>query len=133
MVLTNLRSSGLKSGLGTGLKVGVFHRYSDGYMRRKHLKNTPSAEENYFRRYLDEICGPTDPIMKIYKIERNGKQVCVDCLFLERYDSKTGVFKFPNPSNVLESIRGKFGPGKYLLRTVYSNGKFGPSRVVQIG
>ena len=23
--------------------------------------------------------------MKIYKIERNGKQVCVDCLFSEQY------------------------------------------------
>jgi hypothetical protein len=71
--------------------------------------------------------------MKIYKIEANGKQVCVDCLFSEQYDSKTGAFKFPNANNVLEGIRDKFGAGKYLLRTVYSNGRFGPSRIVHIG
>jgi hypothetical protein len=68
--------------------------------------------------------------MKIYKIERTGEQVCVDCLFSEQYDSKMGALKFPNANKVLKAIRDKFGPGKYLLRTVYSNGRFGPSRIV---
>jgi hypothetical protein len=102
-------------------------------MRRKPLSDTPSTEEKYFRGYLDEICGPTDPVVKIYKIERNGKQVCVDCLFIEQYNTQLGAFQFPNPNYVLDGIRDKFGPGRYLLRTVYSNGRFGPSRIVHIG
>jgi hypothetical protein len=71
--------------------------------------------------------------VKIYEIERNGKQVCVDSLFLEQYNPKLGALKFPNADYVLASVREKFGPGKYLLRTVYSNGRFGPSRTVHIG
>jgi hypothetical protein len=88
------------------------------------------SEEKYFRRFLEDLA-PSDPVIKIYRIERNGKQVCLDCVFAEI--TKQGVLRFPQSTNILHSIRVKFGPGRYLLRTVYSNGRFGPSRVVHIG
>jgi hypothetical protein len=104
-------------------------------MRRKRNTSKPKAtEEHYFRRYLDEIVGPSEPTVKIYRIEPNGKQVCVDCLFVEQVvDFSKGLFKFSRPDDVLENIRHQFGPGRYLLRTVYSNGRFGPSRRVDLG
>src|SRR5690242_20701432 len=103
-------------------------------MQRKANPSRPkTTEDEYLRRYLDEIVGPAEPKLKIYRIKPNGKQVCVNCLFVEEYDLSRGVLKFARPACVVENIRAQFGPGKYLLRTVYSNGRFGPSRVLDIG
>jgi hypothetical protein len=105
-------------------------------MRRKHNRHElrpQVTEESYFRDYLEQIVGPTEPRIKIYKILPNGKQVCVHCIFVEEYSSSKGVYRFPPADRLPEIIRDQFGPGRYLLRTVYSNGRFGPSRVMHIG
>jgi len=71
-------------------------------MRQKRNTSKPEApEEHYFRRYLDEVLGPSEPTLKIYRIEANGKQVCVDCIFVEEIDFSKGVFKFPRPDGIL--------------------------------
>jgi len=98
--------------------------------RRSAAASKTRTEEDYFRQFLDGVW-PTEPAIKIYRIGSNGKQVCVDSLFVEMV--KPGVLRIEGADNVLNHIRGQFGPGKYLLRTVYSNGRFGPSRVVHIG
>jgi hypothetical protein len=72
-------------------------------------------------------------MIRIYRLERNlltvgtrfRKQIRVGQVLLA---------DFPHdPSFILEYLQRKFGPGDYLLQTVHSNGKYGPSRVVDIG
>lgn len=113
-----------------GIFAGVLQAYSGSAMRQQRDVSKTKTEDHYFRQFLDDLA-PTEPLVKIYRIEPNGKQVCLDYLFLETM--KSGVLKLPGTSQVLRNIRDQFGPGKYLLRTVYSNGRFGPSRVVHIG
>jgi len=115
--------------MNTGFSAGFSMAYS-GVMRRRRNASKATTEEDYFRQFLDNVW-PTEPVIRIYRIESNGKQVCLDSLFVEMV--KPGVLRIPGADHVLDNIRGQFGPGKYLLRTVYSNGRFGPSRVVHIG
>jgi hypothetical protein len=89
----------------------------------KHRTAATRKEENYFRRLLDEICPASEPVLKVYKVRSDGKQVCVFSIYPDDFKS----------SDVLNHIRNQFGPGSYLLRTVHSNGRFGPSRVVHLG
>ena len=108
----------------------VFRWRIVGVMRRRSAESKTRTEEDYFRQFLDGVW-PTEPVVKIYRIGSNGKQVCLDSLSVEMV--KPGVLRIVGADNVLNHIRVQFGPGKYLLRTVYSNGRFGPSRVVHIG
>ena len=88
--------------------------------------------EDYFRRFLDDVY-PAEPAIKVYRIQPNGKQICVYSLPVFDNPSKPGGIEFPHADDVLSEIRHNCGAGKYLLRTVYGNGRVGPSRVVHIG
>jgi hypothetical protein len=95
-----------------------------------------TTENRYFREFLDDVCGPNEPMIKIYSVQANGKQTCIDCVFPDHSDyTKAGApeFHFPSSVELLKRLRNDFGSGKYLLRTVHSNGRFGPSRVITIG
>ena len=101
-----------------------------GVMRRRRAASKTKTEEDYFRQFLDDVW-PTEPVVKLYRIGSNRKQVCLASLSVEM--AKPGVLRIVGVDNVLNHIRVEFGPGEYLLRTMYSDGRFGPSRVVHIG
>ena len=71
-------------------------------------------ERDRLREILDKKFGPREPVVRIYRLEHDGSQSRVD-------------------SDTRGNIRARFGPGKFLIRTILPNGTFGPSRVVSIG
>lgn len=74
------------------------------------------SEEAQLSAFMDDIA-PREPLLKVYRIEA-GKQT-----FLFATD-----FEFFS----LEDLRNQYGGGKFLLRSVRSNGTYGPSRVVKV-
>ena len=75
------------------------------------------SEDEQLSEFMDNLC-PRVPMLKIYRIEEDGKQTFLGALAM-------GLF-------CLDEVRSRFGGGKFLIRSVRSNGTYGPSRVVQI-
>ena len=75
-------------------------------------------EERQMQEFVDRIGPPPIPVVRVYRITEDGKQTRIDEADLESVDE---VY-----------LRERFGPGSYLLRTVRSNGTYGPSKVVRI-
>jgi hypothetical protein len=96
---------------------------------RKRQTAMTRKEENYFRSVLDQICPPAMPVIKVYRIKGDRTQVCVFTVYPDDFKGDLPIFS----ENVLKEIHNHCGPGKYLLRTVHSNGRFGPSRIVHLG
>lgn len=82
------------------------------------------AERDRLRGLLDAKLGPRDSSIKIYLLEPDGKQRLMGSDTLDLLENDFGLE---------ETIRDRFGSGKFLVRTVLPNGTFGPSRVVAIG
>jgi hypothetical protein len=84
----------------------------------KGRKSTATTEEQQMHEFMDDIA-PRSPTLRIYRIDADGKKhEFLGCAQLEEFS--------------LEDVRERFGSGTFLLRSVRSNGTFGPSRVVRI-
>ena len=91
--------------------------------RRSIRKNAAlEAERERLGELLDSHIGLRDPSIQIYRLGADGKQELMGTVSLD-------VLKM----GIEESIQNNFGAGKFLVRTVLSNGTFGPSRTVVIG
>jgi hypothetical protein len=86
-------------------------------MARKTKQTVDAAEDKKLREFEDDIA-PRMPWVKIYRIEKDGRQTFLGATDLE-------FFSF-------EMLRHEFGGGKFLVRTVRSNGTWGPSRIVHV-
>jgi hypothetical protein len=88
-------------------------------MRRKREIADPQAvEDKQLNAFLDEF-SPRQPMIRIYRVEADGKK--------HTYLGASDLDCFS-----LEGVREHFGGGTFLLRSVRSNGTYGPSRVVSI-
>src|SRR5215831_6324028 len=76
-----------------------------GVMGRRGDALKARTEEDYFRQFLDDLI-PTWPVVKIYRIEANGKQVRLDSFPVEMV--KPGVLRFPDANHVLDHISVQF-------------------------
>jgi hypothetical protein len=91
------------------------------FMRRKNKAQSPGKrrpEDAQLSEFMENIW-PKDPILKIYRVGPNGKQTLLGSAVLDSFS--------------LDHVRHRFGSGTFLLRTVRSNGTYGPSRVVHLG
>jgi hypothetical protein len=82
-------------------------------------RNRDPKEERRLKVFIDKLGPPREPTVKIYRIEPDGKQTRLGVMELEWFDEET--------------LRKQFGAGTFLVRTVRSNGTYGPSRVLRIG
>jgi hypothetical protein len=82
--------------------------------------------------FMDNIGSSREPTIRIYRLETPQKQ------HQTRFRKHTRVGEVllsdfsHDPSDLFEYLRAEFGAGTFLLRTVRSNGTYGPSRVVSI-
>ncbi len=82
--------------------------------------------------FIEDIGAPREPTIRIYRLEPLQKQHRTHF----RKQTRVGEVLFSDFShgnNIFEYLREEFGVGTFLLRTVRSNGTYGPSRVVRIG
>lgn len=70
------------------------------------------------QQFIETIGPPREPTVRIYRIEPDGKQTRLGSMSLDGCDE--------------EAVRAEFGGGTFLLRTVRSNGTYGPSTVLRI-
>jgi len=84
-------------------------------MRRKQ---TDPREEKLLNQFIDSIGVENEPTVRIFRLEENGKRTRMGVVTLDVCDE--------------ESIQAQFGGGTFLVRTVRSNGTFGPSKVIGI-
>lgn len=87
-------------------------------MQKKQRYSRNEQEDAQLNAFVEEIA-PREPILKVYRLEQNGRQTFLYATELDSFS--------------LEDLRDHFGAGSFLLRTVRSNGTYGPSRVVHIG
>jgi len=80
-------------------------------------RSEEAEEEQRLETWLDSWI-PREPHLRIYRITDERKQVFLTTSSLGGFDP--------------EQLREEYGAGKFLLRTVRSNGKWGPSRVLRI-
>jgi hypothetical protein len=100
------------SGLGAG--------GTNDMRRLKSIKviRTTEDEDEEMMAFMENIA-PRSPTLRIYRIDsEEKKQEFLGCLPLLGFS--------------LEEVRDQFGSGTFLLRSVRSNGTYGPSRVVRI-
>jgi len=88
-------------------------------MRRQGKKKRARStfEEAKLNEFMENIA-PRLPTLKIYRLEPDGKQKLLTTTFLEFFS--------------YEELREQFGGGRFLVRSVRSNGTYGPSRVVDV-
>ena len=83
-------------------------RTTDAEMRR---------EEAELSAFADEIA-PRVPTVKVYRLEAGGKQKLLFATDIDFFS--------------LEILRDHYDGGRFLVRTVRSNGTYGPSRIVLV-
>jgi len=100
--------------IAAGLQTGLEQRVT-----RKTRKLLPqiTAEDARLNSFVDQIF-PREPTLKVYRIDPDGKQTFLYATDLEFFS--------------LDELRDHHDGGKFLLRTVRSNGTYGPSRVVYV-
>ncbi len=92
--------------------------------KRKRSKDTGTPdEEAQLRGFIDQIGPGREPTGKIYRLPVDGRQVLLGTVT---------IYDFP-VDEYGAYLRDAFGPGTFLIRTVRTNGTFGPSRIVRIG
>ena len=93
-------------------------------MRKMVRQNTPRPEEDeQIQAFMDRLPDLRQPQVKIYRIEENKRHTCLHVCPLDEF-----------PVDKTESaLQHWFGAGDFLVRTVRSNGTYGPSRVFHIG
>ena len=94
---------------------------SIAYMPRKKKKEK-TAKDEQLQASIDTIGGDREPRIKIYRIESAKRQTQMGVFSLDEFSG----------SSVEQRIADKFGSGKFLVRTVDANGRYGPSRVIRI-
>jgi len=89
--------------------------------RGKKKKNSQTTEDEQLQAFIDTLI-PRQPKIKIYRIESDKRQ------------TPMGVFNLDelSGSSVEQRIADTCGAGTFLVRTIRSNGRYGPSRVVAI-
>src|SRR6185369_4959511 len=85
--------------------------YKMGMPRIKPRRN--AEEDRRLTAFIEQIGTPREPTVRIYRLDSDGKQTRLGVMSLDYCDE--------------ESVREQFGPGTFLLRTVRSNGTYGPS------
>src|SRR5262249_19714568 len=99
----------------------------------KKVKNAP-VQDREMQAFVEDLgLSFREPTIRIYRLERYlmqpktrfRKQTRLAVVSLSEFSQ--------DPGSILEYIQRKFGAGDYLLRTVRSNGKYGPGIVVRIG
>ena len=85
-------------------------------MARKKKRLNPE-EERKLREFVENV-SPHEPRLKIYRKESNKQDTPVTTMTLDAFSE--------------EELRDQFGHGTYFLRTVRSNGTYGPSCVIRI-
>ena len=87
-------------------------------LRRNHQKTKAKSEDEQLNKFLDDLW-PREPRIRIYRIdEHTKKQTPLGSAHIDGFE--------------LEQLRERFGGGCFLLRTIRSNGSWGPSRVVHV-
>jgi hypothetical protein len=108
-------------------------RWDIGYIiarkmhKARNAKRTQTSvvdrrEEARLKAVIESIGSPREPMVKFYRLPGDGRHILVGAI---------PVFDFPFDS-CEEYLRDNFGGGEYIVRTVRSNGTFGPSRIVRI-
>jgi len=77
-----------------------------------------AEEERKLIDVIEQIGPPREPSVRVYRIDADGKQTRMGVMSLEYCDE--------------EAVREQFGTGTFLLRSVRSNGTYGPSTVVRL-
>ena len=85
-------------------------------MARKKKRKNPE-EERMLREFVENVAA-REPRVKIYRKESNNEQTPITTMTLDAFSE--------------EELREGFGHATYFLRTVRSNGTFGPSCVIRI-
>jgi hypothetical protein len=85
---------------------------------RNQRINHTEDEDQRLQQFIETIGPPREPTVRIYRIEPDGKQTRLGSMALDGCDE--------------EAVRAQFGAGAFLLRTVRSNGTYGPSTVLRI-
>jgi hypothetical protein len=75
------------------------------------------SEDTRLNAFMEDIF-PRWPMLKVYRLGPGGKQTFLCSADLETFS--------------LGMLRDQYDGGKFLLRTIRSNGTYGPSRVVQV-
>lgn len=88
-------------------------------MRRKGRDIPKVSETDLLNEFMEDIA-PREPRIRIYRVNSETKK--------HTFLGTAAVEGFS-----LNDLREWYGSGAFLLRTVRSNGKYGPSRVVRIG
>jgi hypothetical protein len=86
--------------------------------RKKSARTSENNEEEKLEQFVDNIW-PREPTLRIYRVdEKTKKQTLLGSADLDTFE--------------LDLLRERYGAGCFLLRTVRSNGTWGPSRMVWI-
>jgi hypothetical protein len=101
------------SRLADGVQIRGNGDFMSRNAKKPRLRNT-SAEDELLNRLMDDLA-PRGPTVKVYRIGDDGKQTFLGATDLQWFS--------------LTWVRDTFGGGKYLVRTVRSNGTYGPSEL----
>src|SRR5262249_43807596 len=101
--------------------------------RKRKEPGVPDKELRDFGAFMHVIGPSRVPTIRIYRLEPHQKQGRTHFRKQTRVDEVLLSDFLHSPSDVYVYLHEKFGVGTYLLRTVRSNGKWGPSRSVCIG
>jgi hypothetical protein len=96
-------------------------------VRKTKLRNP--AEDKKLQEFMEDVIPRREPSIRIYRIELNEKRTNAPF----RKQTRLSEIALSEAGDILEYLHFHFGPGTYLLRSVRSNGVYGPSRVVYIG
>ena len=89
--------------------------------RKRRVHNTP--EDKQLQAFIDAMPDDRQPRLRIYRLESDGSQTRLFAGALEEFPAE----------DAQPMLQDWFGAGKFLVRTVRSNGTYGPSRVFHIG
>ena len=78
--------------------------------------------------FMDNVFPHREPFIRIYRLEPN--VIRQNTPF--RKQTRIGEICLSEADNILQELQHQFGAGTYLLRSIRSNGTYGPSRVVRI-
>lgn len=96
-------------------------------MRRKRPIHKPEDDKT-LAAFMENVFPGREPTIRIYRIESN--ELRQNTPF--RKQTRLGEICLSEADNILQDMQFQFGAGTYLLRSVRSNGTYGPSRVVRI-
>jgi hypothetical protein len=102
-------------------------------MSRRTRSNIHLREDQEFSTFVEELGPLREPTIRIYRLEENQRQNRTRFRKQIRVDEVLFSDFSRDPSSIYVYLRANFGPGCFLLRTVRSNGVYGPSKLVYVG